>query len=294
MFVVLLFGCTTSPSPTALVETSTAQFPTPLAASPTSEPTPTSTPMPVAAIVNGEPIFLSYFEHEVQRYRASLDPKIQLPTDAEVNQIVLDSLVDQALLSQAARANDFSLDEVGVQARIDDLVAQLGSNEALSQWMLTNFYDDSEFRMALKLAAEAAWQRDQIAASVPEKVEQAHVRQIITQTQDNAEIVLLELGAGTDFDFIAVRYSPLTGGELGWFPRGYLNYPEIEEAAFTLPVGSYSQVISTEIGYHIIKVIERDSDHPLTTDALISLQKKALSDWLGQARSAASIEVSLP
>jgi parvulin-like peptidyl-prolyl isomerase len=160
--------------------------------------------------------------------------------------------------------------------------------------MQANHYDEVEFHTALILAAEAAWQRDQIAATVPEKVEQAHVLQIITQTEGNASAALLELNAGTDFDIIALRYSPSTGGELGWFPRGYLIYPEIEEAAFTLPIGSYSQVINTEIGFHIIKVIERDSEHLLTSDALVSLQAKALSEWLIQARSSAVIEVTLP
>lgn len=294
--LLVLSGCdlVQTPPTNVLVQTPTLELPNPVTVSPTPEPIPTPTEVPAAARVNGEPIVMSYFEHEVVRFRASLDPNLPVPTDAEVNQKVLDSLIDQALLAQAAQTNGFSLDEAGVQARVDNLITQLGSPEALNQWMQTNFYDDIEFRMALQLAAEAAWQRDQIVATVPEKVEQAHVRQIITQTEGNANAALLELGGGTGFDVIALRYSPATGGELGWFPRGYLNNPEIEEAAFTLPVGSYSQVIGTEIGYHIIKVIERDSEHLLTTDALVSLQTKALNDWLVQARSTALIEVMLP
>lgn len=294
--LIMLTACQSSPNPTAteFVPTATLDLPTPVVASPTPEPTPTATETPSAAKVNGEPIPLSYFEHEVARYRASLDPNLPAPTDAEVNQKVLESLIDQALIAQAARTNGFSLDEISLQARVDELITKLGSAEILSQWMQNNFYNETEFRMALQISAEAAWQRDQIAAGVPEKVEQAHVRQIITQTEGNANAALMELGTGTDFDVIALRYSPTNGGELGWFPRGYLDYPEIEEAAFTLPVGSYSQVITTEIGFHIIKVIERDSEHLLTTDALVSLQTKALNDWLAQARNIAVIEVSLP
>lgn len=294
--LIIVGACQSSPTPTAteLVPTATLELPTPVIASPTPQPTPTATETPSAAKVNGESIQLSYFEHEIARYRASIDPNLPAHMDAEVNQKVLESLVDQALLAQAARANGFILDEIGLQARVDELITKLGSAEMLSQWMQNNFYNEDEFRMALQLSAEAAWQRDQIATVVPDKVEQAHVRQIITQTEGNANAALMELGTGTDFDVIALRYSPTTGGELGWFPRGYLDYPEIEEAAFTLPVGSYSQVITTEIGFHIIKVIERDSEHLLTTDALVSLQTKALNDWLAQARNIAVIEVSLP
>lgn len=295
MFALLVVSsCNNTSTPNALSATPTTEATTPIVGSPTPEPTPTPIPAPTAAMVNGEPILLSYFEHEVLRYRAALDPNMPPPTDEDVSQKVLDSLIDQELLAQAAHSNGFTLDEAGVQTKIDELVVRLGSTDALTQWMQTNAYDAAEFHIALKLAAEAAWQRDQITATVPEKVEQAHVRQIITQTQGNATAALLELNAGSDFDVIALRYSPSTGGELGWFPRGYLNYPEIELAAFTLPIGSYSQVISTEIGFHIIKVIERDSEHLLTTDALVSLQVKALSEWLLQARSSAVIEVTLP
>ena len=38
---------------------------------PSASATPTPLPVPAAAIVNGEVIPLSYFEHEVQRYKAS-------------------------------------------------------------------------------------------------------------------------------------------------------------------------------------------------------------------------------
>ena len=71
-------------------------------------------------------------------------------------------------------------------------------------------------------------------------------------------------------------------------------YPEIEEAAFSLEPGSYSNIIQSEIGYHILLVLEHDAEHPLTTDARISLQNKALEDWLAQSRSSAQIVITVP
>ncbi len=43
-----------------------------------------------------------------------------------------------------------------------------------------------------------------------------------------------QLQAGADFATLAYRYDPLTGGDLGWFPRGVLTQPAVEEAAFSL------------------------------------------------------------
>ena len=41
---------------------------------------------------------------------------------------------------------------------------------------------------------------------------------------------LMQLNGGADFDELALRADPLTRGDLGWVPRGYLLEPGIEEA----------------------------------------------------------------
>ena len=261
---------------------------------PSAFPTPTPIPIPVAAIVNGEVIPLSYFEHEVQRYKASFSEGETLPGDAEISEHVLNTLIEQQLLSQAARAAGFTFKDQILEEKIADLLAQLGSGSALTSWMQANFYDDAEFRMALRLGSEAAWQRDQIAASVPDAVEQVRARQIFSRTAEEAQYALASLNSGVSFDELAWRYSPETGGELGWFPRGYLLFPAIEEVAFSLPVGLHSEIIQTEIGYHIIEVMEHVDSYPLTTDAKLSLQAKALADWLQAERAKAQIEITMP
>ena len=261
---------------------------------PSAFPTPTPIPIPVAAIVNGEVIPLSYFEHEVQRYKASFSEGETLPSDAEISEHVLNTLIEQQLLSQVARASGYTFTDQMLEEKIANLLAELGSGSALTSWMQANFYDDAEFRMALRLGSEAAWQRDQIAASVPDAVEQVRARQIFSRTAEEAQYALASLNSGVSFDELAWRYSPETGGELGWFPRGYLLFPAIEEAAFSLPVGVHSEIIQTDIGYHIIEVMEHVDSYPLTTDAKLSLQAKALADWLQAKRVDAQIEITMP
>jgi hypothetical protein len=261
---------------------------------PSSFPTPTPLPVPAAAIVNGEVIPLSYFEHEVQRYKASFSEGETLPSDAEIFEHVLNTLIEQQLLSQVARASGYTFTDQMLEEKIANLLAELGSGSALTSWMQANFYDDAEFRMALRLGSEAAWQRDQIAASVPDAVEQVRARQIFSRTAEEAQYALASLNSGVSFDELAWRYSPETGGELGWFPRGYLLFPAIEEVAFSLPVGLHSEIIQTEIGYHIIEVMEHVDSYPLTTDAKLSLQAKALADWLQAERAKAQIEITMP
>ncbi len=275
-------------------EGTTAQDPIVVAVTDTPSPDPTSTAIPVAATVNGEAIPLSYYENEVKRYKASIAEGTEMPSDEEISQTVMDYLVEQELLAQAAKQAGFSFSDEDLEEQIANLLGQLGSGSALSNWMASNFYDDAEFRYALRLSSEAAWQRDQIIATVPDAVEQVRARQIFAQTQAGAERALTSLASGTSFDDLAWEFSPETGGELGWFPRGYLLFPEIEDAAFSLPVGEYSGIIQTEIGYHIILVMEHEEAHPLTTDAKVTLQSQALSQWLENQRTQAVIETQIP
>ena len=65
--------------------------------------------------------------------------------------------------------------------------------------------------------------------------------------------------------------------------------PKIEEAAFGLGVGDHSVVIPTNVGFHIIRVLERDPNRPLSPDALLALQEHALRNWIEQQRQQANI-----
>jgi len=259
---------------------------------PTLEPTPTEAPM--AAHVNGEGILLAEYEAELQRYQAALQTTGETIDPAAASQEVMDELVDQVLLAQAAAAQNYSVDEAALQAKIDELAGEIGGSEALQTWMAQNYYNEESFRLALRRDMAATWMRNQLIAAVPTAVEQVHARQILLEGQNEAENVLRQLQAGTAFDTLAYEYDALTGGELGWFPRGYLLQPDVENAAFSLEAGGYSGIISTSYGYHIVQVIEKDTQHALSPDALLFTQRQALESWLEQQRSQSTIELSIP
>jgi parvulin-like peptidyl-prolyl isomerase len=257
-------------------------------ASSTPEP-PTATPVPMALTVNGEGIPLAEFNAEVARYTAAqtaLGKTVDSPAAASA---VIEDLVAQFLLSQAARTNGFILDDAALQARIDALASQIGGVEALSAWTQSHGYDDQAFRSALKRAAEAAWMRDKIISTVPNTAEQVHVQQILLYNQDTAVSFLAQLSAGADFNDLAFQADPFTRGDLGWVPRGYLLNPLIEEAAFNLNPGGFSDVIATDVGFHIVRILERSSNRPLSPDALLTLQELALQTWIEEQRANATV-----
>ena len=243
----------------------------------------------MAFTVNGEGIPLVEFDAEVARYTSSQTALGRTVDSAAATSTVIEDLVAQLLLAQSARANGFTLDEAALQARLDSLAGQIGGAEALTGWESEHGYSEQSFRSALKRAAESAWMRDKIISTVPSTAEQVHVQQILLYNQDTAVNFLNQLNGGADFDELAVQADPFTRGDLGWVPRGYLLNTQIEEAAFNLTVGQYSDVITTEVGFHIVRILERDSNRTLSPDALLSLQELALKKWIEEQRTQANV-----
>ncbi|MCD6320269.1 MAG: SurA N-terminal domain-containing protein [Candidatus Desulfofervidaceae bacterium] len=75
-----------------------------------------------------------------------------------------------------------------------------------------------------------------------------------------AEMVLKQAKQGKDFAKLAQKYSEdkataSKGGDLGCFPKGLMVKP-FEKAAFSLPKGGISDLVTTRFGFHILKVYD--------------------------------------
>ena len=254
----------------------------------TPEP-PTATPEPMAFTVNGEGISLVDFDAEVARYIAAQDALGKPVSSTDATSVVIEDLIAQLLLAQGARANGFTLDDSALQSRVDSLAAQIGGMDVLSKWESEHGYTEQAFRSALKRGAESAWMRDKIVTALPSTVEQVHVQQILLYNEGTAQSFLAQLNGGADFDELALQADPLTRGDLGWVPRGYLLDANFEEIAFALAVGEHSDVITTDVGFHILRDLERDMGRPLSPDATLALQEIALKQWIEAQRQQADV-----
>ncbi len=264
---------------------------TPTPVQPTATPgPPTPTPEPIAVTVNGEGITVKEFAAQLAQYKSAQASLGKTVADQDATKVVLEDLISQLLLAQGAASAGFTVSEAALQAKLDSLASQVGGTEQLVKWEQDNGYGTpEEFQAALKRSMQAAWMRDKIVSAVPKTAEQVHVQQILLYNEADASAVLEQLKTGVDFDTLAAQYDPNTRGDLGWFPKGYLLEPKIEEAAFSLQVGQYSDVIQTDVGYSIIKVLELDPNRPLSPDAYLALQQLALQDWVAKARTAAKV-----
>jgi len=266
----------------------TKATPTPLGPTATPAP-PTATPEPLALTVNGEGVTVVEFQAELTRYKSAQTALGKTVSDVDASKAVIEDLIAQVLLAQGAKAAGFDLSESALQSRLDALTKQLGGADKLSAWESAHGYTVASFRVAIKRSAEAAWMRDKIVGAVPTTADQVHAQQILIFNAEDAQTVLAQLKGGADFNGLALKYDPSTHGDLGWFPKGYLLDSKIEAAAFSLQAGQFSDVIQTDIGFHIIKVLERDPQHSLSPDAYLSEQERALKVWVAQQRTQAAV-----
>ncbi len=282
--LISLAACSSSGTPTILA--------VPASSTPTPPPpsatflAPTDIPVPMAITVGTMGITDQELQAELARYQAVSGSTVSAE---QALKIVQDDLIAQLLLAGAAVEAGYNLDDAALQKRLDDLSAQIGGASQLTTWQQAHGYSDESFRQALKRSAQAAWMRDKIMSSVPTTAEQVHVRQILLYNEDVAKKYYEKLQAGSDFDELAAQVDPVTRGDIGWFPRGYLTDKSVEDAAFLLEPGAYSPIIPSDVGFHIIKVLERQAAQELSPDAFLALQKRALNDWLAEQRQKSNI-----
>jgi peptidyl-prolyl cis-trans isomerase D len=121
----------------------------------------------------------------------------------------------------------------------------------------------------------------------------------IAEIRKKAEDVLKQAKHGANFEDLAKKYSEddatkLKGGDLGWIVEGQ-TVKEFQDAAFHLPKGSISDLVKTQYGFHIIKVLDRQTAHtkafeevrdsilPVVLDQMVNEQANKISDQMAAA-----------
>ena len=233
----------------------------------------------VVALVNGEIVSRAEFEVELARELQSIGPEEpRSPEQIEpYRRALLDTLVDRALLLQAARKANLTAPPEEVDRRVlrisSDYPAE-GFDEALAQGKLSR--PELRRKTAALLVIEKLFEEHvypRVAVTEEEireyyaehkeqfqVTEQVRAAQIVVRTLDEARRLQQQLRQGKKFAELARKYSlsadAKVGGDLGFFARGVMP-PAFDEVAFRLAVGQVSDVVTTDYGYHLFKVLER-------------------------------------
>lgn len=281
--------------------------PTPTLARPTLEPSqPARTPASVStlapgviAVVNGKPILQADYDKQVAQAETYLlkQPGVDAKTDAgkqalqNLQEQVLNWMIDQVLIEQAAAARGVSVPESRVDVEVVRMRGQ--DQKRFNDWLAANGLTLETLRQQVRTDLVTAAIRDAVTSALSRKVMQAHFRHILTSTEAAAQSALRQLKEGQNFIVVAREVSEdeatrKNGGDLGFLPRGVMP-PAFEQAAFALKPGEISGVVRSEFGFHIIQLVEVDPGREVSDELWPTVQQRAFEDWLAQERAKAAI-----
>ena len=261
-------------------------------------------PADAIASVNGELLPLAAFQRQAfdtQRYhvdQGGIDPNTE---DGQrkllfLRRQVLNDMIDQMLIEQAASELGIRAEDEEVEASLADFVEELGG-EAAFESSLEEAGTTREDVVAMERSSLIGRKMlDVIAVDVPETAEFVHARHILCGSAEACESARLRIESGEAFDSVATEVSEdqtsrERGGDLDWVAPGMLLSSQLEEAIFALEAGTLSPVIQTDLGYHVVELLERDAARTLPDAQRAQLKERALLEWLSERRANADIQI---
>ncbi len=273
------------------------------------EPKTASRDEGVVATVNGEVLLRPDFERELARELPSAEGGgAQTPEQlGPFKQSLLQTLIERALLLRAAKEANVSVSPAEVDREVTRISADYpaeGFNEALAQGQLSiaelkqktaalltiqKFFQEHVYPRVAVTEEEIRQYYGEHAKDL-EEPEQVRAAQIVVKGLDEARRVQQQLRSGKKFADLARKYSlspdAKVGGDLGFFPRGIMP-PQFDEVAFKLGNNQVSDVVSTEYGFHLFKVL---AHQPARKRQLQEVRSQIEQKLLARKREEAQLE----
>jgi peptidyl-prolyl cis-trans isomerase C len=255
------------------------------------------------ASVNGVTISGAELNREMDIYfQRTGRPANSVPEaqQAQIKSDILDGLIEQELLFQESRKAGIQIDDKTVNDQYDAIKKRYPSAAEFDQALQSMQLSESEVKREIerglairelidrKVASGIAVEEAESKAFYdehpefflqPERVKASHILiKVDSQAgeggekaaaREKLEGIRQQAADGAAFDELAKKYSegPSSerGGDLGYFQRGQM-VKSFEDAAFALEPNQLSDIVETQFGYHLIKVIDKQPEKKLTYD----------------------------
>jgi len=266
----------------------------------------------VAAVVEEKIVLKSDLNQmaNMMAIQQRIDPNKDFDKYINLRTAVLRSMVDQKILLEMAEedttieATEKEVDQA-LEQQIENILQQAGGKAAAEKMLgqsINSFRSEFWFDMRDKIVSEK-YQQKMLAKikvskkdvfsffktykdSLPFFPTEAKIRHILIKPEASDSIkketlsflnkIKDQIIKGEEFGVLAEKHSmdpgsKKKGGDLGWVKRGSL-LKEFEETTFTIKPKTISSPIKTEVGYHILEVLERKGNKARVRHILISPQ----------------------
>lgn len=290
--------------------------------------------------VNDEKIDDFVIQQEVDRlrpdYQAVFQDQSPEEQEAQLTEWAQENIIEKVLLLQAARSDVHQISAARIEETLEKYKKEHSGAANLYKHLGKSKADEPEIKKSIELQlrverliheltqdvqppseeqARAYYQQHQNEFMLPEQVRAAHiVKHIEAETsREQAKAAILqtqqELEAGKSFEELADSLSdcPGNGGDLGYCPRGEM-VQEFEDVVFNLEKDQISDIIETQFGFHIARLLDRKPAqlpdfNNVKDDILKRLHKEAknkkVENYVDKLKTAAkiirsSVRVNMP
>ena len=269
----------------------------------------------IVARVNGESITLEEFNKVLLPYSPS---KEEIPG---LKRRVLDQLIEERLKLQEARRLGLAVTDEELNQRIKETMGSYPKSEfstflnkegttfeewkkGVSENILLEKLITSQVYLPIKVSEKeitAYYQEHRDQFQEPKKF---RIRQILVDSQAEAEEILKALGKGGEFGELARKRSlspdKESGGDMGYFSTAEM-LAEWAEAVGKLSPGEVSYPVESPYGWHIFRLEEiksprilslKEARKKIKEKLLLERREGALKEWLLGLRVRAKIEIN--
>ncbi|MBP9095578.1 MAG: peptidylprolyl isomerase, partial [Ignavibacteria bacterium] len=267
----------------------------------------------ILAVVGNEIILESDLQYQLSLY-ARQNKLTQIPP--ALAQEIFNSLITDKIILAKAQQDSIEvsdeevtkeldnrikslIEQVGSQSRLEEIYAmsivkiRMLLKEDLKKRMMTERLKRQKFGSGVKSTDREVREfyktyRDSLPRATEEfEIAHIYIERKVSDAEknwakDKAKQILDSVKKGVDFSELAKRnsddsLSAIQGGNLGYVKKGSFVKP-FEEAALVLLPGEVSDLVETQFGYHIIKLIDKKGDGFTTQHILVKFPTFESSD----------------
>jgi peptidyl-prolyl cis-trans isomerase C len=315
---ILTGACRKPPAESAVISGTAAAAPPQKPQETPAPPKPMPAQLPdVLARVNGEEVRKADFDLMVRNMELGNGP-IPAERRDEVLRGALDQLITYTLLQQEAKSRNVTVTDAEVETRVQSMRSQFPDEGAFKKALAERNLSPERLRSdartdlvinrlmeaevagatpATDAEAQAFYEKNPDKFQRGESVRASHILLLAGENADEAakkkaraqiDELCKRAKAGEDFAKLAKEHSQdgsaAGGGDLDFFGRGRM-VPEFEKVAFSLKPGEVSDVVTTQYGFHVIKVTDRKPASTVPLAEVSDRVKQFLTEQKKQERA---------
>ena len=275
------------------------------------------------AIVNGSVITSEEFNRELSPIKQRLSQQGQKISPEQLEGIrneILENLINLELLFQESRNNEIKVEKEAVDSQMKLLKQKFSNDTEFKNFLSELNLSESAFKLKIKKGiAIQKLIETQIADKIkisdkeskvfydtnpdlfkqPEQIKASHILIKVepgademkkSEAKEKIKNIQQKLNKGEDFATLAKEFSEgpskNNGGDLGYFQRGQM-VKSFEDAAFALKTEEVSDIVETQFGYHIIKVVDKKPEKTIAYENV----KKDLTQHLKQEKTNQEVKI---